>query len=255
MTSLDQEQAAIEEALKQGHLKSVRRRVTVFIGVTLALVLLSFGASYVLYQNLQSQQEELTSVAQSQQTLGQAAQALQGQVKALGATPVVTVPPTIGPNPGPVSPTVSNADVEAAVASYLAVHPAASAPQIASAIYAYCGQASLPCKGPTGAEGAVGAEGSTGDTGVAGATGSPGADATDTQVEAAVETYCAAHSDCSGPTGATGAQGATGPQGDTGAAGANGSPPTSWSWRDELGVLHVCTRSNTDDSAPAYSCT
>lgn len=255
-----QETAGLQEALRHGHLRSVRRRVGLSIGVTLLGVIVALVACLVLYENLQDQQTKITTLTSGQQTLAvgqakaaQAAQALEGQVKALGATPVVTAPQTMTPNPDSApAPTVSNAVVENAVEVYLSTHPAASSAQIASAVYSYCGQSSLPCRGSTGESGSTGASGADGAAGVP---GSPGADATDAQVTDAVAAYCDAHSDCAGPAGATGAQGATGDTGATGATGPAGSPPQSWSWHDELGVLHTCTRSNTDDTAPAYSCT
>jgi hypothetical protein len=249
----------VQEALRHGHLKSVRRRVTIFITAALIGVLVALTSSAVLYGNLKSQQvqndqqnSQIDHLSSAQAQAAQAAQALQGQVKALGATPVVTAPQTVSsPSATSVTPTVSNEQVEVAVAAYLATHPAASASQIASAVYAYCGQADLPCKGPQGATGAEGAQGDTGVPGSTGATGAAGADATEAQVNDAVNTYCSAHNACAGPPGPAGAQGIPG---DTGPAGADGKPPAAWSWRDELGVMHTCTRSNTDDAAPAYSC-
>jgi hypothetical protein len=249
------ETQVVQEALRRGHLTSVRRRVTIFIGVALTGVLVALTSSFLLYQNIQANEAQLGTLASQQAQAAQAAQALQGQVKALGATPVVTAPTTVAtPSQQTIAPTVSNQQVEVAVAAYLATHPAASASQIASAIYAYCGQADLPCKGSTGATGATGVQGSTGSAGATGSTGASGADATDAQVLSAVNAYCSAHNSCSGPAGAPGATGAKGDTGATGADGTDGKPPAAWSWRDELGVMHTCTRSNSDDSAPAYSC-
>ena len=256
------ETEAVQEALKRGHVQSVRRRVTIFTTASLLGVLVALISSLILFAGLQSQGQKVTdqgkqisTLATGQAKAAQAAQALQGQVKALGVTPVVTAP-TVATTPATeeIQPTVSNAAVEQAVAAYLGTHPAANGAQVAAAVYSYCGQASLPCKGSTGSTGPSGSSGAVGDTGVQGASGPAGADganATDAQVESAVDAYCSAHADCVGPAGPAGAQGAQGPAGP---AGANGQPPSSWTYHDALGVEHTCTRSNTDDSAPTYAC-
>lgn len=105
---------------------------------------------------------------------------------------------------------------------------------------------------------------------IPGPAGASGQNATDSQVQAAVDVYCDLRLDCEGPTGlpgtngvsgadgATGPPGATGPQGDTGAtgpAGVDGEPPVSWTYTDDLGIQHSCSRTDPfDASAPTYIC-
>jgi collagen triple helix repeat protein len=107
--------------------------------------------------------------------------------------------------------------------------------------------------GPPGPKGDPGPAGAPGLLGSAGPPGEPGAN---------------------GPAGETGGQGVAGPPGDTGPPGAactpdipgcqgeqgpvgpagqNGKPPVSWTYTDLLGK-HTCTRDNTDDAAPTYTC-
>lgn len=88
--------------------------------------------------------------------------------------------------------------------------------------------------GPQGAPGAPGANGQSGNTGAAGRDGQDGAE---------------------GPQGEPGPAGPEGPQGVPGPAGPQGPPgesPSSWTFQDNLGQTHTCTRTSTDPLR--YSC-
>jgi cytoskeletal protein RodZ len=268
--TMEPTQKDIAQALSEGHLRSVRRLVLMFLSLTIAGVLVALVSAWVLFSRVQNQGGQIGTLTSQQNQAAQAAQALEGQVKALGVTPVTSAPTAVAAPATASGETVSNSQVQAAVATYLSAHPAASAQSIATAVYAYCGQPSFPCKGSTGSTGATGGTGATGNTGAVGSQGSTGAagqNASDAQVASAVAVYCNAHADCVGPAGAQGAPGAAGApgaqgaQGDTGAtgatgpAGANGSPPVSWTYKDDLGVQPTCTRAGdyTADN-PTYTC-
>lgn len=103
--------------------------------------------------------------------------------------------------------------------------------------------------GPSGPPGPSGAPGkaaptitpSPGPTGPAGPSGAPGADST-----------------IPGPTGPPGPAGqdATGAPGQDGTDGQDGSPPAEWTYTDEDGNEHRCTRvDDFDPDNPRYSCT
>lgn len=132
-------------------------------------------------------------------------EALQKQVRDLGAQPVVTGPVD------PVTPTphsVSQVEISAAVASYCARNACGSGPSrdlVVAAVATYCDSHGR-CQGPRGKPGEVGAPGIPGVPGVDGEVGKAGAD---------------------GKPGANGAQGATGADGRPGADGQPGAqgPP------------------------------
>lgn len=117
------------------------------------------------------------------------------------------------PAPGqPATPAM----VATAVAEYLTAHPPApgrapTGQEIAAAASAYIAAHAADFQGPTGERGAN------------------GQDATDAQVSAAVASYCAAHNNCAGPTGATGP---TGPAGQDGKVGP--TCPAGYELRDAL---------------------
>lgn len=103
---------------------------------------------------------------------------------------------------------------------------------------------------------------------IPGPSGAAGQNATDTQVQTAVSMYCDLRLDCQGPSGlpgpngtdgqpgTAGADGAQGPAGPAGANGVDGQPPTSWTYTDDLGFQHTCSRTDPfDATAPTYSCT
>lgn len=91
--------------------------------------------------------------------------------------------------------------------------------------------------GPSGPSGTPGQPGMVGPMGEPGTPGTPGTDGSQ------------------GPQGPKGDPGATGPQGEAGTPGSDGKPPASWVWTDPVtGFTYNCTRSNTDDSHPTYTC-
>lgn len=95
--------------------------------------------------------------------------------------------------------------------------------------------------GPPGPEGPEGPPGDPGSDGVPGSPGAPGDSVTGPAGPA-------------GPPGPVGPAGEPGPAGPPGAAGTSGSPPAAWTFTDGDGVTYTCTRSNSDDTAPTYSC-
>lgn len=103
------------------------------------------------------------------------------------------------------------------------------------------GEQGIP--GPRGERGQQGDQGPAGPTGPKGDPGGPG----DPGAEGVSGTAGAA-----GPQGPAGEAGPAGPQGEPGA---DGQPPAGWTWTDRAGQQQSCTRDNTDDSAPHYTCT
>ena len=100
------------------------------------------------------------------------------------------------------------------------------------------------CQGPQGVTGVAGVSGPSGANGTDGAPGENGKNGVNGPPGAACEP---AIPECRGPQGPPGV---SGPQGPPGAA---GSPPTSWTYTDLLG-MHTCSRNNEDDSHPTYAC-
>jgi len=112
--------------------------------------------------------------------------------------------------------------------------------------------------GPIGPPGPPGPEGPKGDTGPVGLSGTPGPPGTPGSDGKAGDRGLDGHDGTQGPQGDPGPQGPRGDQGEPGASGApgtDGAPPASWTWTDPLtGTVYTCTRSNTNDRAPTYSC-
>lgn len=101
-------------------------------------------------------------------------------------------------------------------------------------------------RGYTGDQGAQGLQGPQGDHGIPGVAGERGQDG------AVGPKGDVGDKGEKGDPGAKGDVGTQGPKGDTGQSGA---PPASWSWKDPLTqVTYTCIRSNTDNSAPTYTC-
>lgn len=94
-------------------------------------------------------------------------------------------------------------------------------------------------RGRDGADGSDGQPGSPGSPGPAGGSGQPGSPGTPGQP---------------GDSGQDGGAGEQGPAGPPGPAGQDGAPPASWTYRDQLGFPHTCTRSGGPDTAPTYTC-
>lgn len=174
-----------------------------------------------------AQRQEIGQLRDSGNTTASQAQQLAQQVRSMGGTPVVT-PATPGPQ-GPVGatgPGPTQAQIDDAVAAYLAAHPPdagkpATPAMVATAVAEYLtANPPTPGRPPTAQEIATAAADyiSAHSAQFTGPTGAAGKDATDAQVVAAVDAYCTAHDKCAGPAGATGktgATGATGPPGPT----------------------------------------
>lgn len=112
------------------------------------------------------------------------------------------------------------------------------------------GAACLPetnpaCKGPVGPTGPPGENGKQGQSGEPGPVGPQGQ-----QGEQGPEGPPGPTEGPAGPPGPPGPQGEAGPAGPSGAP---GKPPTSWKFTF-LGRQFTCTRDNTDDSNPTYTC-
>lgn len=119
----------------------------------------------------------------------------------------------------------------------------------------------VPSAGPAGVQGLTGPEGSTGatgQTGPSGPSGSPGADGTPGPIGEPGQAGTPGQDGAQGPQGVQGdpgPAGPAGPQGEPGSNGQDGEPPRSWIWTDPLtGFTYTCTRSNSDDDAPTYTC-
>lgn len=174
------------------------------------------------------------------------------QLKQHGIKPSVPPPSAIvsdaaGPS-GPAGvqgPGPSQAQVNAAVDSYLAANPPSGsvpAGEIQTDVTAYL--VAHPVQGQTPSDAQVATavaaylaihpppSGPSGPTGAAGAAGSPGAPGLD---------------------GNPGPSGPTGPQGPPGQDGAPGAPPAGWGYVDPSGTTYVCTPAS-GPSSPWYSC-
>jgi hypothetical protein len=101
-------------------------------------------------------------------------------------------------------------------------------------------------QGPPGAQGPTGNMGPVGPMGPPGVAGSPGSPGVD---------GAAGEQGPQGEPGPGGPQGEPGPAGPAGADGVDGEPPASWTWTDQLGMQHECTRdTESPDDAPTYTC-
>lgn len=114
------------------------------------------------------------------------------------------------------------------VAAAVAAQPTGpSASQLSTALAEYF-RVNPPPAGRTGDAGAKGDMGPKGE---------PGRPPTAEEIQDAVDTYLAEHPP---------------PKGDTGA---DGKPPASWTYRDELGGTHTCSRDpGSPDDAATYTC-
>ncbi len=183
----------------------------------------------------------------------------QSQLKQHGIEPSQPPPSQIiaqaGP-PGPQGsqgPGPSDAQVAAAVTTYLAQHPIAGLPptqeQVAAVVAVYMTQHPAPAGSP-------------------GPSGAAGAGPSDAQIAAAVALWEQGHptvgpSGPSGPTGAAGASGAPGSPGGPGSPGPSGAPgatgpaPSGWVYVETPPIgnpkTHTCTPS-TEGPSPYYSC-
>lgn len=254
----------VQHAARAGRDLWWRRRVYALIAVLVASVVMFGIWAFVRIEWLTQAQSQAAVVGEQ----------LASQLRALGASPVVSPPSPIAGPAGPTGPTgaagargetgpgPSQQQIDDAVTHYLTVHPPApgkdaTAEQVAAAVGAYL-SAHPPAPGrPPTAEEIAGAV-STYCAGHGGCVGPAGQSASDSQVATAVAAYCGqAPSPCqgpAGPSGPAGADGPSGPPGPTGPSGAPGQPPAGWTYTDRLGLQHTCTRDNTDDSAPTYNC-
>lgn len=145
------------------------------------------------------------------------------QIQAAVAVYLLAHPPPAGRAPTP-------AEVAAAVASFLTANPPApgrapTAEEIASAVATYFDRNPPPA----------------GEPGRNGRDGEPGRAPTAAEIRAAVDQYLAENPPPSGE------------QGPEGPAGPPGVPPASFTMSVD-GQTHTCSRTNTDDTAPTYTC-
>lgn len=183
----------------------------------------------VLAWVLVSQHQQITALSQQATANASAGQQLADQVRKLGGVPVVQ--PEAGPAGTPGAQGTPGAP---------GTPGATGRPGQAGA----SGQ-----KGDTGATGPTGPSGPPGVPGAAGTNGSDGTNGADGQDGA------------NGPAGPAGAAGPPGPQGEPGpsgapgADGADGEPPYGWTYTDDLGIEHTCTRTaDFDPQSPTYTC-
>lgn len=176
------------------------------------------GLAVLLFITSAHDSDRISTLQQQVDTYVSDANALQRQVRGLGATPTVQVPPI-----GPVGPAGANGQ------------PGPQGPP-----------------GPSGPPGATGPTGPSGGPGSPGASGTPGSNGQPGSPGAAGATGAQGPP---GPTGPSGPSGAPGPTGPTGQSGVDGKPPTGWTWTDALGRTYTCSRDNTNDAAPTYACT
>ncbi len=201
-----------------------RRRVWRAAGVVLLVVV----AGYAVW-GIRALQEANTARDRAIGALSVQVEAYRSQAAEhglpTGPPPVSIVQGATGPaGPGP-----TDAQVAAAVAAYLILHPPAAnvAPaDVTAAVAAYLAQ-HPPAPGP------------------------PPSDA---QVSSAVAAYMAAHPAPSGPAGPTGPAGVQGDPGPAGPAGAPGSAPAGWTWTDPSGTTYDCAQ-DSQQPAPHYTCT
>lgn len=110
-----------------------------------------------------------------------------------------------------------------------------------------------PPPGPAGSPGQPGASGSQGRPGVAGKSGQPGASVTGPPGKTGpTGASVTGPPGPVGPAGSAGKDGKDGADGKPGSDGKDGSPPSSWTWTDQLGTTYTCTR--TSPGATTYDC-
>lgn len=245
--------------------------VAAVVGV-LAFMLVELGVASRQLDGLRTQQ---TQQAKTVTLLASNLSDAQSQLKQHGITPKQLPPAQIiaqaGPpgSVGPQGPGPSDAQVQAAVQTYLSVHPIAGLPptqdQVAAVVAVYMAQ-HPPAAGSPGSTGAVGA------TGPSGAVGAAGAGPSDAQIAAAVAVWESAHPVVApsgpagpsgppgpsgvgqtGPQGPAGEAGSPGPSGASGVSGAPGQAPSGWTYVDALGINHTCTPDSATPS-PHYTC-
>jgi hypothetical protein len=213
---------------------AVDNRAHRLLYLMVALVVVGIGALGWLYvsqsQHAQAQDQRISRLVDLGNDAAKQSQVLADQVKALGATPIVqpaqpapsgpTVIQTVPiPGPGP-----TQAQIDAAVAAYIAAHPPAAGKNatpamIATAVAEYLtANPPTPGRPPTVQEIATAAA-NWFTSHASEFQGPPGKAATDAQAVAAIDAYCSAHAKCAGPPGATGAKGDSGPQGPQGPQG------------------------------------
>lgn len=225
-------------------------------------------------------ESQVSGLSNESTQLASDGQKLATQVRSLGAVPVVQ-PPTSTGTAGPTGPRGETGAAGRGIAST----------QIAGGhlIVAYTDGITTdlgPVSGANGRDGATGpagrsitattitgghlvvsySDGATADVGaVVGKDGAPGPSGAPGRGVSAVTINSASHlivtyTDGSTadagqvPSGPPGEPGPSGQPGPPGPAGPQGSPPSSWTWTDELGRQQTCTRSGGTDASPTYSC-
>lgn len=202
------------------------RRLSAGVGAALSVALLGLVVFLLLVVGRAS--SRIDALNTSEQSRDRAISALasgdsqlRAQVRSLGGTPNVPPPQVVvSAIPGTVGqqgPAPSDAQVAAAVAAYLVLHPApgVSSAQVSTAVTAYLIASPAP-SGPAG----------------------PGP--SEQQVAAAVASYMAANPAPSGPAGKDGSNGADGP------------PPAGWTF-EANGVTYDCVPDG-GTPAPHYTC-
>jgi hypothetical protein len=223
-------------------------------------------------------------LAAQQITAAQAAQALQGQVLALGAKPVTQAPTPITGTAGATGATgaagrgigathIVAGDLYVVYTDGTSIDvgqvlgPTGATGQtgrgITASVVNTAGDLVLTYSdgatsdvghvvGPQGQQGIIGRPGTDGATGPTGAPGPTGAagrgvvSATVTDGHLLI-TYTDGTTADVGPV--------VGPTGATGPTGADGQPPLSWTYTDALGIEHTCSRvDGFDSNNPRYTC-
>jgi hypothetical protein len=234
----DVKAAATAEAADEARDNRAHRKILIFGIAGAIFVILSCGVSVLALRHsgdqatqISDQGHRIDKLIDTSNEAAKKSQQLADQIVRLGATPVVqpAVPAPAGPTIVPVpipGPGPTQAQIDDAVAAYLAAHPPAAGKSVTPAMVATAVGDFLtvhppePGRPPTPEEIATAASNYIAAhvadfRGTPGKNGSDGTNATDAQVKAAVSAYCDAHGSCAGAAGQTGQTGKTGPPGPT----------------------------------------
>ncbi|HEY9354622.1 MAG TPA: hypothetical protein VIP28_15275 [Nocardioides sp.] len=241
-------QAGVEAARRTGRrfgMVGLAVALLVSVGSGIAAIIIATSASSTVAEErvarIASEQRDAEESRRTAESLA-SLQDSNAQLQARGQAPVETPPPSAPDSDALVAATTARvlaalpqspdmAAIAQMVAAAVAAQPTGpSAAQLSAALADYF-RVNPPPRGPAGDAGAKGDMGAQGDR------GEPGRPPTAEEIQDAVNAYLAEHPP---------------PKGDTGA---DGKPPASWTYPDELGGRHTCTRDpGSPDAAATYTC-
>lgn len=221
---------------------AVLAAVVVSLGIGTAGLFLARAASATVaderVQRIASEQRDAEESRKTAESLA-SLQDSNAQLMARGQAPVVAPPPSAPDSDTLVAATTARvlaalpqspdmAAIAQMVAAAVSAQPTGpSSAQLSTALADYF-RVNPPPAGPAGSTGATGAMGAPGER------GEPGRPPTAEEIQDAVNAYLAQNPP---------------PKGE------DGKPPASWTYRDELGGTHTCSRDpGSPDDAATYTC-